>query len=176
MCPATIVIARPHCRRGLLTACLPMLAQGRDTQRAMSQENVELWRASIEDFLAGTRERDREAMLAKLAELWDPEIEWDVSEGGAPDLGGLYRGKEAVLGFWRDWLAAWETTDFEYELVDAGDRVVLLLDQRMRGRSTGIEVSLGKYAQVATFRDGLMVHLKLYPIQSDALEAVRLSE
>ena len=41
------------------------------------------------------------------------------------------------------------------ELVDAGDRVVALIDQRMRGRSTGIELPFGKYAHVYTFRDGL---------------------
>ncbi len=142
----------------------------------MSQENVELWRASIEDFLAGTSESDRERTLTKMAELWDPEIEWDVSEAAAPDIGGVYRGIEAVRQFWREWLAAWETVEFEYELVDAGDRVVALLEQRMRGRSTGIEVPFGKYAQVATFRDGLMVHWKLYGSQSEALEAVGLSE
>src|SRR4051812_21169251 len=133
----------------------------------MSQENVDRWRASIEAFLSGTSESDREAMLTELAELWDPEIEWDVSEAGLPDIGGVYRGIEAVLAFWREWLAAWETTQFEYELIDAGDRVVMLLDQRMRGRSTGIEVSLGEYAQVATFRDGLIVHLKIYLSQSE---------
>jgi hypothetical protein len=142
----------------------------------MSQGNVELWRASIEDFLAGTSESDRERTLTKMAELWDPEIEWDVSEAAAPDIDGVYRGIEAVRQFWREWLAAWETVEFEYELVDAGDRVVALLEQRMRGRSTGIEVPFGKYAQVATFRDGLMVHWKLYGSQSEALEAVGLSE
>ena len=142
----------------------------------MSQENVER-RASIEDFLAGTGESDREATLSKMAELWDPDIEWDISDFvGAPDIGGVYRGIEAVREFWREWLAAWETLQFEYELVDAGDRVVMLLDQRMRGRSTGIEVPLGKYAQVATFRDGLMIHWKLYLSQSEALEAVGLCE
>jgi uncharacterized protein YndB with AHSA1/START domain len=65
---------------------------------------------------------------------------------------------------------------FEYELVDAGERVVWLIDLRMRGRSTGIEVPLGKHAFVSTFRDGLMVHSKLYMSQSEALEAVGLSE
>ena len=135
-----------------------------------------MWRASIEDFLAGTREPDREAMLAKLSELWDPDIEWDVSGASGPDIGGVYRGKDAVLGFWRDWLAAWETTHFEYELLDAGDRVVVLLDQRMVGRATGIEVSVGQIAQVATFRDGLMVHWKAYVSQAEALEAVGLRE
>jgi hypothetical protein len=40
---------------------------------------------------------------------------------------------------------------------------------RLRGRSIGIEVPF-------TFRDGLMVHSKLYMSQSEALEAVGLSE
>ena len=140
----------------------------------MSQENVDLWRASIEEFLAGAREPDREAMLTKLSELWDPDIEWDFSAATGLDIGEVYRGKEAVLRFWRDWFDAWETTQFEYELLDAGDRVVLLLDQRMHGRSTGIEVSAGKLAQVATFRDGLLVHAKLYLSHPEALEAAGL--
>jgi SnoaL-like domain len=144
----------------------------------MSQENVEIWRASIEEVRAGTSESDREATLTKMAELWDPEIEWDVSAYGdlPPDISGVYRGKEAVRDFWREWLAAWEVIQFEYELVDAGDRVVMLLEQTMRGRSTGIEMSLGEYAQVATFRDRLMVHWKLYASQSEALEAAGLSD
>ena len=52
----------------------------------------------------------------------------------------------------------------------------MLLDQTMRGRSTGIEVTGGKYAQIATFKAGLMSHWKFYPRQSDALEAAGLSE
>jgi hypothetical protein len=79
-----------------------------------------------------------------------------------------------VLQFWRDWLAAWETLAFEYQLLDVDDAVVMLLEQRMRGRTSGIEVSLGKYAQVATYRDGLIVHWKSYASQSDALRAVGL--
>ncbi len=69
-----------------------------------------------------------------------------------------------------------ETLEFEYHLVDAGDRVVMLLEQRMRGRSTGIEVSLGKYAQVATFRDGLIFRWKLYLSQAEALKPAGLRE
>ena len=92
------------------------------------------------------------------------------------DISGVYRGSEAARQFWREWFAAWETLQFEYELVDAGDRVVMLLDLRMRGRSSGIEVALGKHAWVTTFRDGLMVHSKLYMSQSEALEAAGLSE
>src|SRR5437016_6183930 len=99
----------------------------------MSRENVELWRAAIEDFVARKSEADWEAWISRSAALWDRDIEWDASLGGVPDISGVYRGKEAVRRFWREWLAAWETVQFEYELLDAGERVVLLLDQRMRG-------------------------------------------
>ena len=61
-------------------------------------------------------------------------------------------------------------------MVDGEDRIVVLLDLRMRGRSTGIEVALGKHAFVTTIRDGLVAHAKLYMSQSEALEAVGLSE
>jgi ketosteroid isomerase-like protein len=142
----------------------------------MSQENVERLRAVVEVFLAGTSEPDREAMLTKITELYDPDMELDSSEGSVLDVSGVYRGTAAVKQFWRECLAARETTEIEYEEVDAGDRNVQLFDMRMRGRSTGIEMPFGKVAWVYTFRDGLIVHMKLYMSQSEALEAVGLSE
>ncbi len=134
----------------------------------MSQENVERLRAAFENFRAGRSDFG--------VELLDPEVEWDASETPAPDIAGVYRGIEGVRQFWRGWLAAWETVEFEYELLDAGDRVVALIDQRMRGRSSGIEVPFGKYAHVYTFRGGLIVHRRSYKDQAEALEAVGLSE
>ena len=142
----------------------------------MSQENVEILRVLIEDFLAGTSESDREDTLSKGAEGWDPDIELDASDAPVLDINGVYRGTAAVQQYWREWLAAWKTNEFEYQLVDAGDRVVQLFDLRMRGRSTGIEMPFGKVAWVYTFRDGLIVHMKLYMSQAEALEAVGLSE
>jgi SnoaL-like domain len=97
-------------------------------------------------------------------------MELDASEAPALDISGVYRGIEAVRQWWQEWFAAWESLQFEYELVDAGGRAVMLLDLRMRGRSTGIEVPLGKHAWVTTFRDGLMVHSKLYMNQAEALK------
>jgi hypothetical protein len=141
----------------------------------MSQENVELLRPSTEAFLAGTSESDREGMLTKIAELWDPDIEMDTSEVPVLDISGVYRGKEEVRQLWREWLSAWDALEFEYELVGAGDRVVQLIDLRMRGRSTGIEMPFGKMAWAYTFRDRLVVHQKLYMSRAEALEAVGLS-
>jgi SnoaL-like domain len=142
----------------------------------VSQENVEILRAEIESFLAGTSESAREDMLGGQAEAWDAEIELDASEAPVLDIAGVYRGRDAVQRFWREWLAAWETFRFDYELVDAGDRVVLLLDLRMRGRSTGIDVPLDNVAWVYTYRSGLLIHQKFYMDQSEALKAVGLEE
>ena len=147
----------------------------------MSRENVELSRVYHDEIGRVSREGpDSEAtaskMVSKMAEFWDPEVEYDMSAFEGPDIGGVYRGIAACRHFWREWFVAWETLQFEYELVDAGNRVVVLLDLRLRGRSTGIEVPFGKHAFVSTFRDGLVVHAKLYMSQSEALEAVGLSE
>jgi ketosteroid isomerase-like protein len=142
----------------------------------MSQENVERLRASLEAARAAYSESDRDGWLYRVVgtELWDPEIEWDCSAHPVPDLAGVFKGEEAVLEWWRQWLAAWEVeaTGIEYELVDAGDRVVALINMRMRGRSTGIEVVSGRFAMLYTFRDGLVVRARFYGRWSEALEAV----
>jgi hypothetical protein len=139
----------------------------------MSRENVERARAYLDGIAHSSEEGlDPEAATAKMAEFWHPQVEWDMSEVPVFDLAGVYRGPGAGRQLWREWFAAWDTLDFEYELIDAGERVVMLIDLRMRGRSTGIEVPLGKHAFVVTFRDGLMIHSKLYMSQSEALAAV----
>jgi hypothetical protein len=142
----------------------------------VSQENVEAWRAHAEQLLACGSDADLEDWLARGADIWDPAIEWDTSEGDLPDGPAVYRGIEEVRQFWRDWVAAWETMDYDYELVDAKDSVVALIEQRLRGRSTGIELPAVQYAQVATFRNGLMVRWKLYFNQHEALKAVGLEQ
>ena len=134
----------------------------------MSRENVEALRGAFESFLAGERDFG--------ADLLDPNVEWDASDLSVPDIARVYRGAEGVRQFWRDWLYAWETVDYDYELIDTGDSVVALIDQRMRGRSTGIEVAIGKYAHVYTFRGGLVVHWKGYMSQAEALEAAGVRE
>ena len=144
----------------------------------MSQENLEIVRAAVQDFIAGKTQFDADGALTRMAgeELWHPDIELAVPEAVVPEMRGVFRGKEAVRRWWGEWLGAWEAVEFEYELLDAGNRVVALIDQRMRGRSTGIEVSRGKYAQVLTIRDGLLVHWRFYGDQAEALKAVGLTE
>jgi hypothetical protein len=134
----------------------------------MSPDYVELIRAAFENFLANKSDFG--------GELLAPDVEWDATDAGILDISRVYHGPEGVADFWREWLGAWETVQFEYELIGVGDRVLGLIDQRMRGRSTGIDVPLGKYAHLYTFSDGLIVHWKLYRRQAEALKAVGLEE
>ena len=147
----------------------------------MSQRNVEIVRLLFETFRAALETDGADAVitLLDLAPL-DAEVEWDPSEVaetfGVPDIDQVYVGVEGGKAFWREWLSAWETVTVDYELLDAGEHVVALLAQRMKGRSTGIDVQLGRYAQVFTFRNGLLTRWKCYGRPAEALEAAGLSE
>jgi len=132
-------------------------------------------RRLIDNFFACRSDEDFERWLGRAAEAWDPEVEFDTSEyGAAPDLRGISRGRPAVDRWWREWLAAWEAFEADYELRGAGDRVVVLFSQRMRGRSSGIEVPLWRYGVVITLRNGLVTEWRVYRDQDDALAAVGL--
>ncbi len=146
----------------------------------MSQENVNVVGAIYEVFESSQGEAGFEALIAAI-EIgpWTPDMVWDsreVEAFGLSDMVGVYRGVEGGKQFWGTWLPAWEAVEVEYEIRDAGDSVVVLLDQRMRGRSTGIEVDFGKHAQVWDFQDGLISRWKFHASQQEALKAVGLSE
>jgi ketosteroid isomerase-like protein len=144
----------------------------------MSKENVSIVSAVVEAY----RNPELMGQLAdgELDLGWvDPEIEWDASrlDEMIPDLAGAYQGHEGVRTYWRRWFEAWSDLEFEIEEVrDKGDDVVVLIrNQRQRGRTTGIWTDLPPYAQVFTLRDGKLVRWRTFPDQEAALEAVGLS-
>jgi ketosteroid isomerase-like protein len=61
------------------------------------------------------------------------------------------------------------------ELIDLGDRVVMLANMPMRAQASGIP--LGEtYACVSTLKDGRVIHQRDFLDQAEALEAVGLRE
>ena len=125
----------------------------------------------IFDAFPRTQERLRTGALALGPPLAE-DIVWDASEIRLPDLGdGVMHGRAGVRRFWMVWLSAWESIDFEYELVEAGDKVVVLIEQENEGSQVNVPL---RYAQIWTFADGEVVHWKLYNDPGQALEAAGL--
>ena len=142
----------------------------------MSRTNVEIWRANFDGQLAALAAGAKpEDTIEHMAKIWDPDVELDATDATALDLKETYHGADGARQFWREWFSAWETFQVEYELRDAGESVVMLIEMRMRGRSTGIDVPIGKFAWIAKFRDGLIVHAKIYMRQAEALAAAGLN-
>jgi ketosteroid isomerase-like protein len=101
----------------------------------MSEANVELVREAIAAFLRGDTESALQAAHPGLVAHRAPPL---------PDP-QTYHGPEGVLRMYADWTADFE--EFEMatlEFIDAGDRVVVEMFQRGRGRASGALVE-GRY-------------------------------
>ena len=135
----------------------------------MSEENVEIVRRVYE---AAAR-RDPATVLA----LYDPEVEWDWTRvSGLFGQGGLYRGREALQRWFREWSDGLDQIHYEAEeIVEANDHVLSKSNMRARGRASGIEVDSTLYA-VWTIREGKIVEVVWSSNQAEALEAAGLSE
>jgi ketosteroid isomerase-like protein len=136
----------------------------RDTGLAMSEENVEIARATYEQFARGD--------FSSFAD-WSNDFEF-VTSPEVPDA-GTYRGEEARR--WaRNWVEAFEGLTMEAtEFIDAGDKVVVGILQR--GRFRGSEaMTEGRWWNVLTFRSADVVRSELFAERSVAFEAAGLSE
>jgi ketosteroid isomerase-like protein len=137
----------------------------------MSRENVEIVRGLYRDF---TRWPDPAAVAAVLERL-RPDVEWRPAVTRSA-TGTSYRGHAGVRHWAEDMMEAWE--DFRPEpiqFLDAGDRVVVDVCSRGRGRTSGIEVER-MTTQVWTLGDGMVLRFETFTERPLALEAAGLSE
>ena len=137
----------------------------RDTQRAMSQENVEILRLAYE---ADVGSQDVLQYLDPNVELY-PGIE-------APDQHMKYVGRDGWSEFIEGATEAWESVDIEpKEIIEATGNRILSIDRWIfRGRD-GIEIDR-ELPTIYTFRNGLIVRIDGFTDKAEALEAAGLSE
>jgi ketosteroid isomerase-like protein len=131
----------------------------------MSRENVDLLRRGYE-YVERTGEF--------LPEAAHRDFVWDTTTF----RGGMRPERCVGVDEANRWLAEW-LEGFEHwsvdveEVFDAGDRVVAIVRQRASAKHGGPEVEM-RFAQVCTFRDGLVVRVELYADRAEALEAAGL--
>jgi ketosteroid isomerase-like protein len=130
----------------------------------VSQDNVDLVRGGYEDAKRG----DVEGLLAR----WHPEVVVDDPTRPNPSSPeGLYRGHEDVRRYFEDWDESFEETRHEpEEFIDAGDRLVVRVHSRARGRGSGVEIENDRY-HVFTFREGLVESFTVVATRAEALDA-----
>jgi ketosteroid isomerase-like protein len=101
----------------------------------------------------------------------DPDAEFDLSESRAT-YRGIYRGHEEIRRQWESLQEAWAVTDLRPdEPVVVGDKVVVTVRISAQGRTSGVRLD-GTGANVFTFKEGRIVHFKLFQTKAEALAAV----
>jgi ketosteroid isomerase-like protein len=133
----------------------------------MSQENVKLAEKLLDVY--------NERSFVENVDLIDPDIVWDMSRVNLPDAVSP-SGPSAFLSFMQSWGEGFESEQVEAEeIIDAGDRVVIVIQHHARSSMSHIEFAQ-HFAMIWTFRDGRAVRLELYPTRAEALQAVGQSE
>jgi ketosteroid isomerase-like protein len=137
----------------------------------MSQENVDTVREAVEAFNSG----DMEAALARV----HPDVEWTTGADAFafPDA-QTYRGPEGVRQFFMDWLDTFQGFQLHLDkCLAAGDELVIAaLRVSGEGAASGAAVESPTFFQVMELRDGLVFRARMFPNESQALEAAGLSE
>ena len=129
--------------------------------------------AAIERVFDGFARRDNDVAL----QLYDPNIVWDSSAvTGLQDLQGIYHGIDGVRAWWRTWLAAWETIEFDRRATQHtahGNQVVSTWVQRNRGKGSGLELDM-ETGIVWTFQNGRVVRAAVFASHAETRQAAGL--
>ena len=131
----------------------------------MSQENVEVVRATIAAWNAGD--------MDGLRELNHPEVIVRPPTGWPEP--GPFVGREAVMRQFEQMRATWDADAVELisDFVDAGDRVAVRFV--WHGVGQGPEANM-ELTYVATVRKGKIFNIEYFWDHAEALEAIGLSE
>ena len=147
----------------------------------MSEENLEVARQAVELFrkldLKSEGAAVGEGDIAAAIEIFHPDLVLDATRAPMPDLRGKFKGMTEVATFWSEWLEAWDSLDFEDELTDSGEHVlVAITPMAMRGKGSGVAVEFPRHWHVLTLSEGLVIRDAIFFDKAEALEAAGLPE
>ncbi len=132
----------------------------------MSQENMDVVRRIYDAYARGDFEEP--------FSYFDPDVEW--REPPHSPGAQVYRGPDGARRSMRNWFGAWEDYRLDLEhLVDAGDAVLAVTRQTVRGKSSGVVIEQRLFV-AWTLRDRKVIRMRMYHDKSEALEAVGLRE
>ena len=135
----------------------------------MSQENVEI---AARWYDVATSKAKLLTAMTRTMEFCHPEVEWS-----APEDGTTYRGRDGVRQRLEEWLESFGEYRYEVQrILDCGGDDVLVVGREVgTGATSGAEVRAVDY-ELLTIRNGLIVRIREFYDEGNALEAAGLSE
>ena len=127
----------------------------------MEQAHVDRYLRGLDAFSRG----DFEAWLAEAPDEWHTTATF-------PGVEPVYRGREGLTALWEFMRAPWDMHAEIERLENLGDKLLVLLTARVKGKSSGAEAEW-KAAHVVWVRDDT-TYLKNYLSWEDGLAAVGL--
>ena len=133
----------------------------------MPRENLEIVREMYD-------RRERGDMHA--GEFVHPDIAFVRIGSELPDFAGEWHGIDGLRQATAEYLNVWEDYRFEVEeMIDLGDRVLVLERQTARGKRSGAIISQD-VGTLLTLRDGLIERWEYYWERPEALAAAGIAE
>ena len=134
----------------------------------MSQENVEI---AARWYDVATSKAELLTAMTRTMEFCHPEVEWS-----APEDGTTYRGRDGVRQRLEEWLESFGEYRYEVQrILDCGGDDVLVVGREVgTGAVSGAEVHAVDY-ELLTIRNGLIVRIREFYDEGNALEAAGLS-
>ncbi|HTU87573.1 MAG TPA: nuclear transport factor 2 family protein [Solirubrobacteraceae bacterium] len=113
----------------------------------MTDSNVELARRGYEAVLRGD--------LDAISEILDPDVKWHAGDPTAKFA--CHNRQQAIAFMGRNWVRRGQPPGELVELIDAGDKVVVIM------RRIGDDGESELVANLTTFRDGKVIEMVHYP-------------
>jgi uncharacterized protein (TIGR02246 family) len=134
----------------------------------MAQDDLAL----VESALAAWNRGDIDAFARYMAE----DVAWLEVSGRPEAPQAERRGRESIRGALESLFEAWESYHLDVErLEQAGDRVLAVVREVGRGRTSGMEID-GRWGYLITVADGQIVRVEAHREAEHALRAAGLSE
>ena len=135
----------------------------------MSQENVERLAQLLE---LGAQQGNLAPVVG--TEMFDPEVEWDISAHPLPDWPNTGSGRRNLQRHLSNYISGWRDYRAEpSQLIEAGDDVVVVLHETVAMRDSDVVLERDLH-QVWTFRDLVVVGLRVFKTREQAFEAAGL--
>ncbi|HTX11319.1 MAG TPA: nuclear transport factor 2 family protein [Solirubrobacteraceae bacterium] len=119
----------------------------------MTESNVELARRGYEAVMRGD--------VDAIGEILDPDVKWHAGDPAS----GCQNRKQTVGWMRKNWMRRGGPPGELVELIDAGDKVVVIMRRMVQGEEPEL------VANLTTFRDGKVVEMVHYPNPDDARAA-----